>query len=494
MFGPAAESQRAGYAVGDEPQAVKAGADVLAQGGSAADAATAMYFALAVTYPGAAGLGGGGICLAYDADSHSAQAIDFLARNASGGGVFAVPGNVRGFATLQANFGKLPWQRDVSYGEALAATGFQISASLATRLNAAQNVVRLDAGLAAEFLDVSGQVKAAGTTVRNGDLAATLAAIRQHRALGFYSGDVADKIATYAAAQGGSITTADLNAYAAHMRAPQLVTMDSKRLYLPPSGIGAGSFAAAVMSHMVQADGTPVAGDPAAVTRAAVAAALKTLGMHDLPSDLGATGFAALDKDGQGVACAVTMNGPFGSGHTAKGTGVTLANAPSAGPQGSATAFLTPMLLARNVTGPIRLPDEEPTFVVTLAGAGAGGPNGMEAVAYTAMRQAHDEDTTRPGNLIFDVAAPYDTVNAITCQYGTCAVLPHTRAHGLGRAGRRLEHIFKNRLRPVRACAGRTRAGAHCAHAQIESFGWRVRNDFDRFDTLRTSGVTHVIE
>src|SRR5882757_985815 len=64
--------------VGDEPYAVKAGAAVLAQGGNAVDAATAIYFALAVTYPFAAGLGGGGICLVHDAANQRNEEFDSL--------------------------------------------------------------------------------------------------------------------------------------------------------------------------------------------------------------------------------------------------------------------------------------------------------------------------------------------------------------------------------------------------------------------------------
>src|SRR6185295_14046610 len=99
--------------VGDEPFAVKSGAAVLAQGGNAVDAVTATYFALAVTYPVAAGLGGGGICIVHDAASRRNEEFDFLARDASGGGPYAVAGNVRGFSLMQSVYGIVPWQRVV---------------------------------------------------------------------------------------------------------------------------------------------------------------------------------------------------------------------------------------------------------------------------------------------------------------------------------------------------------------------------------------------
>src|ERR1700760_184493 len=72
----------ASIVVGDEPYAVKAGAAILADGGDAVDAATAMYFAMSVTYPVAAGLGGGGICVVHGAMGGKNEEFDFLAHDA----------------------------------------------------------------------------------------------------------------------------------------------------------------------------------------------------------------------------------------------------------------------------------------------------------------------------------------------------------------------------------------------------------------------------
>src|SRR5579864_9420473 len=105
-----------GFVVGDEPLAVQAGASILLQGGSAADAAAAVYFTLAATYPVAAGLGGGGVCVVRDPGSSRVASINFLSRDSTAGGTFGVPGNVRGFAVLHQQFGRLPWQRDVAPG------------------------------------------------------------------------------------------------------------------------------------------------------------------------------------------------------------------------------------------------------------------------------------------------------------------------------------------------------------------------------------------
>ena len=82
--------QTSGVVVGDEPYAVTAGRTILSQGGSAADAATAMFFALSVTYPVSAGLGGGGVCIA--SDNGRMQEFDFLPRAAKANGAYAFAG------------------------------------------------------------------------------------------------------------------------------------------------------------------------------------------------------------------------------------------------------------------------------------------------------------------------------------------------------------------------------------------------------------------
>jgi gamma-glutamyltranspeptidase / glutathione hydrolase len=410
--------------VGDEPYAVQVGASILAQGGSAADAATAMYFALAVTYPVAAGLGGGGICLVHDTKSARTEEFDFLARDANGGGAYAIPGNVRGFALLQSSYGVLPWQRDVAPGEGYASAGFPISRALAARIVAAQDVIRLDANLAAEFLDESGTAKPAGSVVSNPDLAQTLAAIRTNGPNAFYSGNLGARILAYSSAQGGAINVPEFARYRVVRRTPQAMQFGNQFVYLPAQGTGAGAFAGVLFDTLKRAMETSVGeNDLQAATVVAVKQALTRFGVATLPRDLGATGFAATDQNGQSIACGVTMNGPFGSGHNAQGTGVTLARAPSSGDAGLAAAFISPVI-ATDSGG-----------ALSLAGAGAGGPNGTASMGYALAKLARGDAVSRRSDLRSTGVAPYETVNAVVCQNGLCVGLADPGASGLGAVG-----------------------------------------------------------
>ena len=422
LGGPSASGSGSGaLVVGDEPYAVKVGAAILAQGGSAADAATAMYFALSVTYPVAAGLGGGGICIVRAGGQ--TDEFDFLARDSSGGGAYAVPGNVRGFALMQGLYGILPWQRDIAPGEVYASAGFPISRALWTRLTAAQDVIRLDANLSAEFLDESGAAKPAGTVVSNPDLAQTLAAIRTGGPNGFYRGPVGARIIAYSSSQGGAIGVAEFARYEPQRTQPQAMQLGNQFVFLPSLSTGAGAFAGALFGTLNRAQQTSVGeNDLQAATVVAVKQALAQFGVTNLPQDLGATGFAATDAHGQSVACAVTMNGPFGSGHNAAGTGVTLARAPSSGQAGLAAAFVTPVIATDGSD-------------LSLVGAAAGGPNGTAAMGYALARLGRGEALNRRGDLRSTGVAPYDTINAIVCQSGACFALADPGANGLGASG-----------------------------------------------------------
>jgi gamma-glutamyltranspeptidase/glutathione hydrolase len=409
------KAQRSGIAVADEPLAARAGASALASNGSAVDAVTTMFFALTATYPVAAGLGSGGICLVRDAGGQVTE-FAFLTKAPKAGGAYALPGAVAGFATMQKLYGALPWQRVVSPGEALAATGFPVSEALAGRLVSAQNVLRLDASLSAEFLDQNGAPRAAGTVVKNPDLGLTLTQVRLNQADGFYKGDVAARILAYSAAQGGGISGAELAAMAPLQGPGRSRNLNGFVTWLPGPRTGAGAFTSGMMDNLSR--DLRASRDPGIAMGQAVRQTLAGFGVGALPRDLGSTGFAAVDANGQAASCAVTMNGPFGSGRTATGTGVVLAQTPSS-TAGLASAFLTPVIAASGGQ-------------VGLAGAGAGGPNGSAAALYAVLAAAGGRPLGKRGDLRSTGNAPFDTVNMISCDQDVCAALTDPGAHGAG--------------------------------------------------------------
>ncbi len=406
---------RGGIAVADEPLAARAGASTLASGGGAVDAVTTMFFTLSVTYPVAAGLGSGGICLVRDAGGQVTE-FDFLTKAPRAGGAYALPGAVAGFSTMQKLYGALPWQRVVAPGEAFAATGFPISQALAARLGTAQNILRLDASLAGEFLDQNGAPHAAGVEARNTALGLSLSQIRLNRADGFYRGDVAAHMVTYSAAQGGGISADELAAMAPLQGPARSRATGSFVTWLPGTRTGAGAFTAGMLDNLSR--GARTSRDPSGTMTQAARQTLAGFGVGALPRDLGSTGFVAVDANGTAASCAVTMNGPFGSGRTAAGTGVVLAQTPSS-IAGLASAFLTPVIAIKDGQ-------------VGLAGTGAGGPGGTAAALYAVLDAASGRPLGKRGDLRGTAAAPYDTVNMISCDQDACVALTDPGAHGAG--------------------------------------------------------------
>jgi len=407
------EARRLGVAVADEPLAARAGASVLTSSGNAVDAVATMFFTLTTTYPVAAGLGAGGICLVSEASGQVTE-FDFLTKAPQRAGAYALPGAVKGFSTMHKLYGAMPWQRVVAPGEAYAATGFPISQALAARLAGAQNIIRLDATLAAEFLDQSGNLLAAGAEAKNLQLGLSLSQIRLNNADGFYSGPVANQIVAYSDAQGGGISAQELSAITVLQGPARSRNLGNLAVWLPGARTGAGAFSASVLGNL-SPRGVRV---PAGGTTAAIQQALAAFGVASLPGDFGSTGFAAVDANGQAAACAVTLNGPFGSGRTATGTGVVLGATPSS-TTGLASAFLTPVIATSGRT-------------TALAGAGAGGPNGTGAALYAVLEMASGRPLGKRGDLRGTGRAPYDTVNMISCNEQACVALADPGAHGSG--------------------------------------------------------------
>jgi gamma-glutamyltranspeptidase / glutathione hydrolase len=405
-FGGSAE--RLAQVVGDEPYAVKTGAAILAQGGTAADAAAAMYFALTVTYPGAAGLGGGGICLVRDVRKNVSEEYVFLPRPVAGNDAFSIPGGVGGFAALHENYGFLPWQKIVSPAESYANTGFPMTHALFARIGDGAKI-KADPALAALLLDESGQVRKVGTTIVNHRLAETLAAIRTEGPQTLYTGTVARAIVAFAAAEGHAIPAADLAAYKAEHGTLKVVEVGGNYVFLPSTRSTAGGYLAVLIEALAHTRH---------VDAAALAEAVKGVRSRlnlAAESETGASGFAALDRNGQSVACAVTLNAPFGSGKTAGDTGVVLA----AGGTNS-TVYLSPVIVSPSADGP------------ALAVGGAGGPNGAATLADAVVRLGHGETIANRGDLHPLTANPNDAGNVIVCTSDVCTALADPGAAGFG--------------------------------------------------------------
>ena len=258
VVSPPATTSHKGMVLCSSDLACDVGAKVLAKGGNAVDAAVATAFAMAVTYPAAGNLGGGGFMVVkaparvttFDFRERaplkstptmyldSAGNID---RRLTATGYLApgVPGTPRGLELAHKRFGKLPW-RDLVQPAADLARAFPLSDALARSLNreVERNMERYPASVAA-YGRPGGGLWVAGDTIRLLDLARSLDAIAAGGADAFYKGWIADSIAADMERNGGLISKADLAAYAAKERAPVQGKFRGYDIYsLPPPSSG----------------------------------------------------------------------------------------------------------------------------------------------------------------------------------------------------------------------------------------------------------------
>jgi gamma-glutamyltranspeptidase / glutathione hydrolase len=235
----AAEPVRARHAmvVTREAHATDAGVAVLRAGGNVVDAAVAVGFALAVTYPAAGNIGGGGFMLLRFADGR-VTFIDFRERaplkasrdmylgpdgnptkdREAGYRAAGVPGTVRGFELAHRKYGKKPWASLLAPAVSLARDGFAVSYGLARSLRASRLLPQFPQSR--RIFQRDGAYYEAGERFRQPELAGTLDRIARSGAADFYEGETARKLAADMAANGGLITLEDLKQYSAVEREP----------------------------------------------------------------------------------------------------------------------------------------------------------------------------------------------------------------------------------------------------------------------------------
>ncbi|HEY5957523.1 MAG TPA: gamma-glutamyltransferase, partial [Polyangiaceae bacterium] len=268
-----------GMVVTDSTIATQVGRDILARQGNAFDAAVAVAFALAVAYPTAGNLGGGGFAVTWSRGE--AHALDFreVAPRAARRDMFvnaptlnqgastkpaesqsrvgirsvAVPGSVAGLWELYQRLGsrRLTWAELLQPAVGLARSGFIVDAEFARSIeHAAAQLRRSPASLALFFPE--GGAKLKDSRFRNPDLAVVLERIAENGREGFYRGATAKAIVAQMRHDHGLITQADLDSYVAKWREPLQFTYRAMHVTAmpPPSS---GGVTLAMICHILEA-------------------------------------------------------------------------------------------------------------------------------------------------------------------------------------------------------------------------------------------------
>ena len=245
-----------GMVVSESALASRIGRDVIAKGGNAVDAAVATAFALAVTWPEAGNIGGGGFMMIRPADGQNPVCIDYREKAPVAARpdsytkgesrythkVVAVPGTVRGLELAHKKYGRLSWKEIVLPAARLALEGFSVDAFLARSANNVLDATKGETNFS-ELHRVYG--KPDGTSWKTGDvmvlqeLGKTLTVIAQQGADSFYRGSIAELLLKETTSKGGLIRKVDLENYDAKIRQPIIGTFHEYAIIgAPPPSSG----------------------------------------------------------------------------------------------------------------------------------------------------------------------------------------------------------------------------------------------------------------
>ena len=410
-----------GGVAADEPRAALVGRDILGRGGSAADAATAMFFTLTVTKPSMASLGAVGGCVHFAADSEEFLAYDFMPRpaqqSASGRPRIAPPAAVRGMAAMQARYGQMPWAELVGPAEALARFGHAVSRSLATDIEARTGELAKSPSMVAIFGRPGGGFVKEGDQIQQLELSAALSSIRQRGAGAIFSGPLARQYAGAVAAIGGDLPLETLRAYTpraipaierpagnhviaflpmSNSNGPQqarLWQILAENRALPRADRDERLHVIAEASVAAHADFAQWAAQPGSDLAVLDDATLQSVenrfkafnpnkaqpisawlqGVKPVPSESSGTSVVAVDSRGNAAACGFTLFRPFGAGRMLPGIGSPPALLP---PPGVLSGSVGPIVIGNKNTG---------DFYLALAGSGGGSSTTVVTVATEIM-------------------------------------------------------------------------------------------------------------
>lgn len=391
VFSP--ELGKRGMVVSEEELASRVGADILARGGNAVDAAVAVGFALAVVLPEAGNIGGGGFMLVHLAKADQTIAIDYrelapaaahrdmylkadgsVDHNELGYGYkgVGVPGTVAGMAHALEKYGTLKWKDVIAPAIKLARDGFILKPAHEESFVRARGRFLRNKESTRIFLKPDGSDYQFGDRLVQKDLAWSLEQIAKKGPQAFYGGEVGQRLIADIQANGGIMTLEDLKTYQVAERVPvrgayrgyEVVSMP------PPSSGGIhliqilnvlegypikewGLNSSKTMHVMIEAERRAYAdrsrylGDPdfytvpvaqltdkryAETIRAKIDLNKATPSAQVAPGDLSGyespqtTHYSVTDQWGNAVANTYTLNWSYGTGITAKGTGILLNN------------------------------------------------------------------------------------------------------------------------------------------------------------------------
>lgn len=251
-----------GMVVAQEAEAARIGVEILKRGGNAVDAAVATAFAMAVTFPRAGNLGGGGFMLVHLAAEKKTVAIDYREvapasmtkeifldgsgkfvpekAQASGLGV-GVPGTVAGLYLAHQKYGsgKIEFSELVRPAMLLARDGFVVKGDLVSSLTEVKERLEKWPSTKAIFYHKDGSALRDGDILVQADLATTLWRIVQRGPNGFYQGETAERIASAVRNAGGIMTSDDLRDYKAVEREVVRGTYRGREIVsMPPPSSG----------------------------------------------------------------------------------------------------------------------------------------------------------------------------------------------------------------------------------------------------------------